>query len=257
MQVWDSQYSFPFPLSPQESPRQQSKGRSACVHFSPSEGDDGSRHPGVSSVEKSRGETVGEQRCDKGKGFLKQPSCTRVAGPDEEGKDPRWAAASLPQQDGPRKPSRRQDTAPKAKCASQRRRVQELRGGRHSPAGSSRPGSAKGEVAHAGQNPLHHRTPRNKMTQDKLTGGIYSDLPQNPEVVGSGVRKSGTPTLSEDTRISKEPDPAPGALSGQTLNIDLLPVELRLQIIQKERSRKELFRKKNKAAAVIQRAWRR
>ncbi|XP_071456879.1 inversin isoform X4 [Marmota flaviventris] len=32
--------------------------------------------------------------------------------------------------------------------------------------------------------------------------------------------------------------------------------ELRLQIIQRERTRKELFRKKNKAAAVIQRAWR-
>ncbi|XP_045879193.1 inversin isoform X1 [Meles meles] len=244
------------PRKRNESPRQQSKGRSACVHFSPSEGNDGSRHPGVSSVEKSRGETVGEQRCDKGKGFLKQPSCTRVAGPDEGREDPSWAAASLPQQDGCRKPSRRQDTAPKAKCVSQRRRVQELRGGRHSPAGSSRPGSAKGEVVHAGQNPLHHRTPRNKMTQDKLTGGIYSDLPQNTEVLGSGVRKSGTSTLSEDTRISKETDPAPGALSGQTLNIDLLPVELRLQIIQKERSRKELFRKKNKAAAVIQRAWR-
>ncbi|XP_063492236.1 inversin isoform X6 [Symphalangus syndactylus] len=34
------------------------------------------------------------------------------------------------------------------------------------------------------------------------------------------------------------------------------PRELRLQIIQRERRRKELFRKKNKAAAVIQRAWR-
>ncbi|XP_055283129.1 inversin isoform X4 [Moschus berezovskii] len=34
------------------------------------------------------------------------------------------------------------------------------------------------------------------------------------------------------------------------------PRELRLQIIQRERSRKELFRRKNKAAAVIQRAWR-
>ncbi|XP_041523778.1 inversin isoform X2 [Microtus oregoni] len=33
--------------------------------------------------------------------------------------------------------------------------------------------------------------------------------------------------------------------------------EQRLQIIQRERSRKELFRRKNKAAAVIQRAWRR
>ncbi|XP_011975631.3 inversin isoform X7 [Ovis aries] len=34
------------------------------------------------------------------------------------------------------------------------------------------------------------------------------------------------------------------------------PRELRLQIIQRERSRKELFRRKHKAAAVIQRAWR-
>ncbi|XP_073907480.1 inversin isoform X10 [Castor canadensis] len=32
--------------------------------------------------------------------------------------------------------------------------------------------------------------------------------------------------------------------------------ELRLQIIQRERSRKELFRRKNRAAAVIQHAWR-
>uniref|UniRef100_A0A8C0TB10 Inversin n=2 Tax=Canis lupus TaxID=9612 RepID=A0A8C0TB10_CANLF len=42
------------PRKPNESPREQCKGRSACVHFSPSEGSDGKRHPGVSSVEKSR-----------------------------------------------------------------------------------------------------------------------------------------------------------------------------------------------------------
>uniref|UniRef100_A0A673UDL0 Nephrocystin-2 n=1 Tax=Suricata suricatta TaxID=37032 RepID=A0A673UDL0_SURSU len=244
------------PRKPTESPREQSKGRPACVHFSPSKANDGNRPPGVSSVKKSGGETAGERRCDKGKGFLKQPSCVRVAGPDEKGGDPSWPAARLPQQDGRRKPSRPQDPAPMARCASQKRRIQEPRGGRRSPAGSSRPGSAKGEVVHAGQNPLHHRTPRNKVTQDKLAGGIYSDLPPSTEVLRSGVRKSGAPTLSEDTQLSKETDPAPGPLSGQSVNIDLLPVELRLQIIQRERSRKELFRRKNKAAAVIQRAWR-
>ncbi|XP_008706104.1 inversin isoform X2 [Ursus maritimus] len=42
------------PRKPNESSREQSKGRSACVHFSPSEGNGGNRHPGVSSVEKSR-----------------------------------------------------------------------------------------------------------------------------------------------------------------------------------------------------------
>uniref|UniRef100_A0A8D0XKR3 Inversin n=1 Tax=Sus scrofa TaxID=9823 RepID=A0A8D0XKR3_PIG len=244
------------PRKPREKAREHSKGRSACVHFSPKEDSDGNRRPGVSSVEKSRGETVGEQQCDKGKGSLKQPSCVRGAGPDEEGEDPSQATASLPQQDGHQKPSRQQDAAPKAKCASQKRRIQELRGGRRSPAGSSRPGSAKGEAVHAGQSPLHHRTPRNTVTQDKLARGTYSDLPESTEVLRSGVRKLGTSALSEDAQLSKETDPAPGFLSGQSVNIDLLPVELRLQIIQRERSRKELFRKKNKAAAVIQRAWR-
>ncbi|XP_062938327.1 inversin isoform X2 [Cynocephalus volans] len=239
---------------PNETSREHSKGRSACVHFRPSEGNDGNRCSGVSLVEKSRGETVGDQWCDKGKAFLKQPSYIRLPGPDEKRKDPSQAAASLPQQDGHGKPSRQHDTAPKAKCAPQKRRIQELQGGRHSPAGSSRPGSARGEVVPAGQNLLHHRTPRNKVTQDKLTGGLYSDLPHSTEL-RSEARKLGTSTLTEDIQVSKETDSIPGPLSGQNVNIDHLPVELRLQIIQRERSRKELFRKKNKAAATIQRAW--
>nr|XP_025137588.1 inversin isoform X3 [Bubalus bubalis] len=244
------------PRKPNETAREHSKGRSACVHFSPSEGSDANRRAGVSPAEKPRGETAGEQHCDKGKGSSKQPSHVKGAGPDAEGEDPSWAATSLPQQDSHWKASRRQDAAPKAMRASPKRRSQELRGGRRSPAGSSRPGSAKGEVVHAGQSPLHHRTPRNTVTQDKLTGGTSSDLPPSTEVLRSGVRKLGTLARSEDTRLSKETDPAPGPLPGQTVNIDLLPVELRLQIIQRERSRKELFRRKNKAAAIIQRAWR-
>ncbi|XP_037349588.1 inversin isoform X3 [Talpa occidentalis] len=243
------------PRKSSEMSREHSKGRSSCVHFSPSEGKGGNRRSGVSSIEKSRGETIGEQRCDKRKGFLKQPSCLRAASTDEKGEDPH-GAANLPQQEGPWKLSRQHNEAPKAKCASQKRRFPDLKGGRCSPAGSSRPGSAKGEVAHAGQNPLHHRTAKNKVTQDKLTGGSNSDLPQSTEVLRTGVRKLRTSTRSEDTQISKETDPAPSPLSAQPVNIDLLPVELRLQIIQRERSRKELFRKKNKAAAIIQRAWR-
>ena len=94
------------------------------------------------------------------------------------------------------------------------------------------------------------------MTQDQLAGGTYSDLPPSTEVLRSGVWKLGTSALSEDTQLSKEIDPAPGPFSGHSVDTDLLPVELRLQIIQRERSRKELFRKKNKAAAVIQWAWR-
>ncbi|XP_045419389.1 inversin isoform X2 [Lemur catta] len=241
---------------PNETSSEHSKGQSACVHFRPSECSDGNRHPGVPSVGKCRGETAGDQRCEKGKGFLKQPPCIRGARPEEKGEDPHRAATSLPQQDGHRKPRRCRDTAPAAKCAPQKRRIPELKGGRCSPAGSSRPSSAKGEVVHAGQNPLHHRTPRSKVTQAKLTGGVCSDVPQSTEELRSGARTMGTSILYKDIQVSQETDPAPGPLSGQNVNIDLLPVELRLQIIQRERSRKELFRKKNKAASVIQRAWR-
>ncbi|XP_039711735.1 inversin isoform X6 [Pteropus medius] len=42
------------PRKPNETSREHSKGRSSCVHFSPSEGSDGARYPGVSSVDKSR-----------------------------------------------------------------------------------------------------------------------------------------------------------------------------------------------------------
>ncbi|EHB02278.1 Inversin [Heterocephalus glaber] len=236
---------------PKETARKHSKGHSACVHIRPNEGS-GDWCLGVSSVDKSRGETAGEHRCEKGKDMLKQPSSVRGPGPSDKGEDPGCAAAGLPLQDGHRKPSRRHDSAPKARSAPQKRLTQELRG-RCSPAGSSRPGSARAEVVHAGRTPLHHCTPRNKMIQDKLAGG---DLPESTKEMRSGARKLGPSTLTENIQLSKETDPAPGLLSGQSVNIDLLPVELRLQIIHRERSRKELFRKKNKAATVIQRAWR-
>ncbi|XP_043746716.1 inversin isoform X5 [Cervus elaphus] len=224
------------PRKPNETVREHSRGRPACVHFSPSEGGAGDRCPGASAAGKPRGETAAEQHGDEGRGSCKQ----RAAGPAAEGEER----------------SRRPDAAPKAARAPPKRRGQELRGGRRSPAGSSRPGSAKGEAVHAGQSPLHHRTPRTTVTQEKLAGGTSSDLPPSTEVLRSGVRKLGASARSEDTRLPTETDPAPGALPAQAVNIALLPAELRLQIIQRERSRKELFRRKNRAAAVVQRAWR-
>ncbi|XP_023561245.1 inversin [Octodon degus] len=253
MLVLDSNYSSL--LSHQETCKEHSKSHSVCVHIRPDEGSGGDWCSRVSSVEKSRGETAAEHRCEKGKRTSKLPSAVRGARPDDKGEDPSRGAASLPPQDKHWKPSRQHDSAPKARSGPQKRRTQELRG-RCSPAGSSRPGSARGEVAHAGQNPLHHRTPRSKVTPGKLEGGTYSGFPESTKEVRSGARKLGPSTLAENIQVSKETDPAPGLLSGQSVNIDLLPVELRLQIIHRERSRKDLFRKKNKAATVIQCAWR-
>nr|XP_042127092.1 inversin isoform X1 [Peromyscus maniculatus bairdii] len=234
---------------PNETPREHCRGASACVHLRSCEGGDGSGPQGASSVPKCRGETRGEHQCEAGPSRARQPLSSGPAQPAEKGEDSGPASAS--QQDSPRKPSRRQDRAPRpGGAASQKRRAHQLKD-RCSPAGSSRPGSARQDVVRTEQSPLHHRTPRNKVTQDKLIGGVSSDLPLGTEELRSGCRK-----LCEDVRASTENDGVLGPPPGQSVNIHLLPVEQRLQIIQRERSRKELFRRKNKAAAVIQRAWR-
>ncbi|XP_042127092.2 inversin isoform X2 [Peromyscus maniculatus bairdii] len=234
---------------PNETPREHCRGASACVHLRSCEGGDGSGPQGASSVPKCRGETRGEHQCEAGPSRAGQPLSSGSAQPAEKGEDSSPASAS--QQDSPRKPSRRQDRAPRpGGAASQKRRAHQLKD-RCSPAGSSRPGSARQDVVRTEQSPLHHRTPRNKVTQDKLIGGVSSDLPLGTEELRSGCRK-----LCEDVRASTENDGVLGPPPGQSVNIHLLPVEQRLQIIQRERSRKELFRRKNKAAAVIQRAWR-
>ncbi|XP_017658363.1 inversin isoform X2 [Nannospalax galili] len=231
-------------------PNETPKGPSTCVHIRPCEVSDGDRCRGAPSVEKHRGETNGELQCKEGLSRAKKPLSVNPTGPAKKGEDLSCTAPKAPQQEGPRKPSRWQDTVPRARGAPQNRRTHQLRD-RCSPAGSSRPGSARKEAAYVGQSPLYHRTPRNKVTQDKLVGAAYSDLPPSTDELRSGCKK-----LSEGVQASPETSVTCGPLPGQCVNIDLLPIELRLQIIQKERSRKELFRRKNKAAAVIQRAWR-
>ncbi|XP_058528743.1 inversin isoform X1 [Ochotona princeps] len=239
-----------------EIAKEHSKGRSACVHFQSNTGNEGNRCPRVPSAEKPGGETGGEQRYEKGRGLVKQPPSTRPPGPNEKGEDTSHAAVSCPQREGHRKPSQRQDMPPKAKGVPQKRHMQEVRGRRCSPAGSSRPGSAREVGIHIGPNPLHHRMPRNRAAHDKPTGD-NSDLPPSTEELRPRARELRTTTPSGDVQVSKETEPAALALTAQSVNIDLLPVELRLQIIQRERNRKELFRRKNRAATVIQRAWRR
>lgn len=239
-------------MSTQETPIEHCRGPSACVHPRSCEGGNSSKNQGTSSVEKCRGETNGKhRRCEEGPSRPRQPLSTGSAGPAEKGEDSSPAVANASQQEHPRKSSKRQDRAPRPRGASQKRRTHQLRD-RCSPAGSSRPGSAKGEVACADQSSLHRRTPRSKVTQDKLIGGVSSDLPLSTDASRSGCKQ-----LYEDVYASPEIGVAHGPPPGQCVNIHLLPVEQRLLIIQRERSRKELFRRKNKAAAVIQRAWQR
>lgn len=238
-------------MSTQETPRKHCRGPSACVHPRSCKDGDSYRHQGTPSAEKCRGETNDKhQRCEEGPSRTRQPLPTGPVGPAEKGVDSSPAVSSASQRDRPQKPSKRQDGAPRPRGASQKRRTHQLRD-RCSPAGSSRPGSAKGEVACADQSSLHHHTPRNKVTQDKLIEGVSSDLPLSTEELRSGCKKLYEDLCASPENVAHCPTP------GQSVNIHLLPLEQRLLIIQRERSRKELFRRKNKAAAVIQRAWRR
>ena len=184
------------------------------------EGGNSSKNQGTSSVEKRRGETNGKhRRCEEGPSSARQPLCTGSGRPAEKGEDSSPAVASASQQDHPRKPNKRQDRAARPRGASQKRRTHQLRD-RCSPAGSSRPGSAKGEVACADQSSLHRHTPRSKVTQDKLIGGVSSGLPLSTEASRSGCKQ-----LYEDICASPETGVAHGPPPGQCMNIHLLPVE--------------------------------
>ncbi|KAM3910534.1 inversin [Leptodactylus fuscus] len=46
------------------------------------------------------------------------------------------------------------------------------------------------------------------------------------------------------------------AIDWQQLDIELIPLEARLQLVEREKARKQLFQRKKQAAVVIQRAWR-
>ncbi|XP_078279590.1 inversin isoform X2 [Rhinoraja longicauda] len=132
-----------------------------------------------------------------------------------------------------------------------------LKSGRFSPAGSSRPGSAKPIVSnidktgHIGSHvpesitPVLHppNSPKSKMTNSLATAGKHDTIEKPPQSA-TGIPRSLSPENCSCTPMSH-----------QSSDILLIPLEVRVQIVEKERLRKELFRKKNRAATVIQRAW--
>ncbi|XP_058868933.1 inversin isoform X2 [Acipenser ruthenus] len=146
-----------------------------------------------------------------------------------------------------------------------------LNGGRHSPAGSSRPGSAKPALTVNGRasgvtsraanttpdrvqlTPLTLRSPKpqSPATASQETPGSEHILPQDSLASQSWPRTQAVMS-AEQQHHPRQHSRAPW----QDSSIELVPLEVRLQVVEKERIRKELFRKKNKAAAVIQRAWR-
>uniref|UniRef100_A0A4W3KBY6 Inversin n=1 Tax=Callorhinchus milii TaxID=7868 RepID=A0A4W3KBY6_CALMI len=131
-----------------------------------------------------------------------------------------------------------------------------LKCGRFSPAGSSRPGSAKPVVLNSVDTAdftMHNGNQTSDINVPVLDSST-PNIPANDYL--NGTNESAQDRMSISQSLFTEDNPHI-SVKRHNLNIQLIPLEVRLRLVEKERIRKELFRKKNQAATVIQKAWRR
>ncbi|NXN25641.1 INVS protein, partial [Nycticryphes semicollaris] len=154
--------------------------------------------------------------------------------------------------------------SPKGKRHQQKSRNKEVNDERCSPAGSSRPGSAKTVFVNPRNDSVHAGEQTNKMGNNELTKKASPLLSAEAEPTGTVPRNPAACSAPDDSLNliktgvigTRNADDQLCSVAWQSTNIELIPLEIRMQIIEKERKRKELFRKKNYAATVIQRTWR-
>ncbi|XP_054670198.1 inversin isoform X1 [Grus americana] len=160
--------------------------------------------------------------------------------------------------------SKQCEASSKGKRHQQKSRNKEVNDERCSPAGSSRPGSAKTVFVNTKNDSVHAVEQTNKVGNYELAKKASPLLSAEAEPTGRVPRNPAACSASNDslnlekTGIigSRNADDQLCSVAWQSTNIELIPLEIRMQIIEKERKRKELFRKKNYAATVIQRTWR-
>lgn len=161
--------------------------------------------------------------------------------------------------------SKRCEAVPKSKRHQQKSRHKEVNYERCSPAGSSRPGSAKVVFVNTRNATVCAIEHANNVGNHELAKKTSPLLSTETESTGTGPRNPAACSALDDS-LNLEKTGEVGSRSAgdqlcsvawQSTNIELIPLEIRMQIIEKERTRKELFRKKNYAATVIQRTWRR
>ncbi|XP_072460611.1 inversin isoform X2 [Notamacropus eugenii] len=259
-----------------ESTREHSRGKVPSVHFGPSERDN--EHKPQVAISKSEGEKSQILPSLRRKSVPRHASSNNASRAGEKLKDQRQtvscsgepldrvAAISLPNSNCPvgnlrhHKPH---EMVSRTKTHSMKRQSKEIKGERCSPAGSSRPGSAKVEPTYPGNEASSNRGQRSKAVDNEVRGRVCSGFPSKAGLARPGPNDVRVHSMPGDRLNLVKTKPAPAnaddqlsSPTGQNLNIELLPLESRLMIIEKERTRKELFRKKNHAAAVIQRSWR-
>ncbi|XP_075777702.1 inversin isoform X2 [Pelodiscus sinensis] len=266
-----------------ELSRKHTKSKTACIHFHCKENDDakveanevmaatkwyGEKHKEQTARAKglahanekhisgcntvSAGEKLADQsqsvvssrsRCEGTTGHLQNINCT----------------------DGNAKNSRQCETLSKSKLYKLKARNKELNSERYSPAGSSRPGSARMRFVNIRNDSSHAIVQTNNVANNELAkktcpllsikAGTTRPVPSDP--AAHAVFDDSLNLEKIDINGSKNADHRICShVACQNMNIELIPLEIRMQIIEKERTRKELFRKKNYAASVIQRTWR-
>ncbi|KAM4686181.1 inversin isoform 6-T6 [Amazona ochrocephala] len=160
--------------------------------------------------------------------------------------------------------SKQCEASSKSKRHQQKCRNKEVNDERCSPAGSSRPGSAKTVFVNTRNDSVHTVEQTNRVGNNELAKKAFPLLSAKAEPMGAVPRNPAACSAPDDSLNlektgvigSRNADDQSCSVTWQSTNIELIPLEIRMQIIEKERKRKELFRKKNYAATVIQRTWR-
>ncbi|KAM9024319.1 inversin isoform 1-T1 [Ara ararauna] len=160
--------------------------------------------------------------------------------------------------------SKQCEASSKSKRHQQKCKNKEVNDERCSPAGSSRPGSAKTVFVNTRNDSVHAVEQTNRVGNNELAKKAFPLLSAKAEPMGAVPRNPAACSAPDDslnlekTGIigSRNADDQSCSVTWQSTNIELIPLDIRMQIIEKERKRKELFRKKNYAATVIQRTWR-
>ncbi|NWV63181.1 INVS protein, partial [Malurus elegans] len=270
----------------QDSLRKHTKSKPSCVHFHCGKASEGTKvevkHQ-VAAAAEPDGEKHKEHAvnttgaCARRSRRLSASAC-RAASAGEKQRDPSQPSSGKGDHSEGRavffcnvgctgatvRNSKPGEASSKGKRHQQKPRNKDVNGKRCSPAGSSRPGSAKTVFVSSRNDSLHAVEQTDKMGNNEITKKASSLLSAEAEPARTVPRNPAACSASDDSLSldktgiigSRNADDPLCSVPWQSTNIELIPLEVRMQIIEKERKRKELFRKKNYAATVIQRTWR-
>ncbi|KAM5146706.1 inversin [Mantella aurantiaca] len=135
-------------------------------------------------------------------------------------------------------------------------RHKEISGRRHSERKSS---SARAGQHKTKERPTTCEEERPLRKTKQRTSSSHSRHSKQADRERTGVNCSPTNHIKAN-RTSATPKDSlragPSLAQWQQLDIELIPLEARLQLVEREKARKQLFQRKNQAAVLIQRAWR-